>query len=65
MKLYIISTNEYDYDEFISHVIAENSVEEAKELAHLSGSKSKWCSKEIGTYNKEVPGIVHSSFKAR
>jgi hypothetical protein len=64
MKLFIVSTDDYGYDDYDSHVIAANDENEAKEFANLNGSKDSWKVEEIGKYNKEVVGIIHSSFNA-
>ena len=71
MKLYIVSKEEYDYDEYISHVIASNTTDEAIALAMEADIDNMltpppmpviWKTEEIGTYLGEIPNIVHSSF---
>lgn len=67
MKLFIISTDEYDYDEFDSMVISAENEEEARDCAkqaNLPGDMKKWKYEEIGTYNKSIVCVVHSSFNA-
>jgi|WetSurMetagenome_2_1015567.scaffolds.fasta_scaffold33074_5 hypothetical protein len=64
MKLFIVSTEDYGYDEYDSHVIAANNPDEAKDYADLPGSKDGWKVEEVGTYNKEIVGVIHSSFNA-
>ena len=64
MKLFIVSTEDYGYDEFDSHVIAAKTDGDAKKLAKLPGDQKLWKVEEIGTYKEEKAGIVHSSFNA-
>lgn len=65
MKLYIVSTKDYDYDEYDSFVIAAKSQIMAKKLAtKLPGDPNKWEIEYIGEYNKEESGVIHSSFNA-
>lgn len=63
MKLYIVSTPTYDYDEYDSHVIAAKDENEAKKIAFLPGDSDTWEVKQIGT-TKIKAGIIHSSFNA-
>jgi len=70
MKLFIVSTDTYGYEEFISHVVAAKSSLRAKKLVcsdkynSLPGHMKDWKVLEIGTYYKEIEEIVHSSFNA-
>jgi hypothetical protein len=65
MKLYIVSTDSYGYDEYDSFVVsAKNKNEALKMSSKLPGDPGKWEVKLIGEYNKEKSEIVHSSFNA-
>ena len=64
MKLFIVSTDDYGYYDYDSHVIAANDEIEAKEYATLPGLKNFWKVEEIGTFNKDTVGVVHSSYNA-
>lgn len=64
MKLYIVSTDDYGFSEFDSHVIAANTEDEAKSLANLPGSEASWKVEEIGTSPRITAGVIHSSFNA-
>lgn len=65
MKLYIVSTDYFNYDMYDSHVVAADSATEAKEIADLPKGKKDFEVKYIGEYFLNKKGILHSSFNAR
>jgi len=64
MKLFIVSTDEWSYDQYDSHVIAAHTPEEAMSFAALPGPMDKFFVQEIGISNEKHPCTVHSSYNA-
>ena len=68
MKLYIVSTEDYGYDEYDSVVVAAIDEEEARSYADERLSRRSppdtWDVKEIGTALPGLSDILHSSFNA-
>jgi 20S proteasome alpha/beta subunit len=66
IKLFIVSTTKFGYDDYDSLVIAAIDRKEAIKIAStkLPGAISKYKTKIIGEAKKGLIGIIHESFNA-
>ena len=68
MKLYIVSTDDYGWDEYDSHVVSAKSPKSAKKViaediyVTLQGNPENWKVKLIGTSKSKIERVEHSSF---
>jgi len=64
MKIFIVSTDKYGWDEYDSHVIAAEDEKDAIGFANLPGKVEDWKFQEIGMTSKNNRGVLHSSLNA-
>ena len=65
MKIYLVTVDKYNYDEYDSAVVCEKSPKKAKEFCEIFFNKKDVICELLGTANsKQKAGVILSSFNA-
>lgn len=64
MRLFIVKTDDFGYDEYDSFVISANDENEAIQIAIDRTCDKNWQVEDIGISTRYGTGIVHKSYNA-